>query len=309
MAPIGKIKHLLLLVFVSRVAVAGGSAPPSSCVLEASKINVEGLMRTYVPSGSNGRAAAGAVYLTGAQGEILQVIFEKNVNVLQAVASTQKILTAYTAYKRGGLSRRVNFTDSDMFYDQQGNRALFPGSNRQVQVGEALSIEDYMGTMINQSSNGASFAISRGIASSTTAFMKMMNDDSKLLLGSTSQSFFQNPSGLTDSSSEYRFADSLAKQQSSAKELTVLAAKMMAEDSFRNQLESAGVQGAKNGYLTKFGFTKAAGKTMVATFPMVNRCGNQRVAFAFFGSLAGDQFSKFNSLIQNLRERVWKNTQ
>mgnify|MGYP001003683393 CR=1 FL=1 len=293
----------LFLFAIPHAAVAAGAKAP--CQINVSSSEITAIMNRYVPSGSNGRGPAGAVYRIGSNGGVAQSLLERNASVAQPVASTQKIMTAWTAYKFGGLSRETAFTDSDLFFDEQGNRAVHPDTGRTVLVGEKLNQSEYLYSLIMKSSNGAAQALGRGAAGSVNAFMTRLNSEAQSLLGANAQSYFQNPSGLTDSSDTYRFTGTTRRQQSTASELARIAGAIMKNSGFRSTLESAGVQGASSGYLYKLGYTQAAGKTVVATFPLKGSCSSELLSFAFFGSLSDAQFNNYVNLYNELRNLVW----
>jgi len=296
---------ILLTLFVNHsLFAAGAQAPQNSCVPKVSTSTLEALVRRYVPEGNDGLDASSVIYVSDSKGKIVQSLFEKKPHRYQAIASTQKILTAYTAFKLGSMNAKATFLESDLFYDAQGNRAKHQDNVTTVQVGQSLTLSAWMRTLIFQSSNGAGFALARGSAGNVRSFMGKMNEEALKILGTSTRSYFQNPAGLTDSDSDYRFAPNATVQKSSPHDLAQIAATIMADSGFRSALEKSGIAGAQSGYLYKLGYTRAAGKTIVSTFPRSGRCSDYRISFTAFGSVASSQFENFANLYQQLRSQL-----
>lgn len=281
----------------------GSSKPKATCELSPYADRIGAIIKGRVPRGSGGRGPAASVLLTDSGGYIVNIGYEKNANVFQAVASTQKILTAWVAIKKGNLRDQVRFTNNDLFYDQQGSRATLGPGGSKIQPGDQATLYQYLYSLMYQSANGAAHAITRGPATTNTQnFVGLMNQEAADLLRSDSpKSFFQNPSGLTDSDSSYRFAGSNRTQGSTAREMAALAGRMMGNSKFKSQLDKAGLQGTSSGYLYKLGFTQAAGRTVVAHFKHPKSgCQNYGVAIALFGENTSSQFANFQKAYQEL---------
>jgi len=234
-------------------------------------------------------------------------VFSTSQNVRQAVASTQKILTAYMTVKKGNLSSKVKFTALDLDFDNEGHRAIHPATGKEIQVGESVAVSEYMNTLLIQSSNGAAQALSRGIGGTTQKFMQWINQDVPVLLSHYEVlSYFQNPHGLTDDSAHYQFADPSRTQLSTADNMARFIGKIMSKSSFRSALKSIGYPGNGEGVVVKNGFTQAAGSTIIGRFPLVNSgCVGHSLSFAMFGSKADDQFKRFHKVIDGLYAKLY----
>jgi len=261
----------------------------------------------HVPHGSNGREAAGIV-LHYKKGKLDEVLFERNAERKQAVASTQKILTAYVASLDGIFSNTERFTKNDLYFDSQGNRAVFRNTNELVEVDDLPQLSDYFYSLLQRSSNGSANALGRSVDGSLFLFMQRVNATAQLILGTSLKSYFQNPSGLTDSSSKYRYTGTKIKQGSTARELAEIMGFIIQKDKFRDSLVRNGFPYAGQKYLRKGGYTRAAGKTIVFSIPLGSKCAQNNITFALFGSDSSDQFEKYNRFYTELTELLEKNT-
>lgn len=311
--------HKLILGFKTALVVSllapfgahagGGSRPDgsgSSCGVNLSSSQIDSLMRRYVPNGSNGRGPAAAVYRVSSSGRVTQKLYEKNAHRAQAVASTQKMITAYTAYKTGGLSNRVTWSSLDQSYDVQGGRAVLRSDGSRPWVGRSIVAKDLMKTLITQSSNGAALAISRsGRAQSTRAFVADMNKYSYDLIGreTSYKTYWHNPAGLTDYSSSYKFGDPNRTQLSSADNMARIMGKLGTDSGFKRAMSGYGMSYYTRGMISKLGYTRAAGRTIVAYIPLP-RCRDQGIGIALFGDSNRSQFQRFYDMLAQIRSRV-----
>jgi D-alanyl-D-alanine carboxypeptidase len=294
---------LFCLLLSSPAFSMGSKANTAACNVADLSADIAQLVGRYVPSGANGRSAAAAVYRFDEKGVRQQTLYARNSSVSQAVASVQKIVTAWTAYRQGSLSRKVEFVEGDLFYDEQGNRAQ-DSKGRVISPGHQMSLSNYIRTLMVQSSNGAGQAIARGSMGSVNAFVAQMNAEVDAIFGEGAKSFFQNPHGLTDEDARYRFAGSTRRQLSTAGEMASFMGYTMSDKDFRKMLDKAGVPGAKGSQLIKFGNTQAAGKTVIGTFPLGGDCAGQMASYAFFGASDSEQFNRFRALHSELRDLV-----
>jgi len=300
---------LTTIIFLnsSSYAIAFGSKPPSgdACSSNLSSSRVDQLMSQYVPRGSNGRASAAAFYEINAQGYLKKTVYSKNVHVAQAVASIQKILTAYTAYRMGGLNNRVVWNSSDLNYDVQGGRAVLNSNGQTPSLGQSIVAHDLLKTLMTQSSNGAALALSRSSShQSSRVFMNTLNQISEeLLAGETNfKSYFQNPAGLTDYSDEYAFADDPNRtQESTADNMARLVGKIMNDGNFKKEMVRRGLPQFNTGWqMTKLGSTQAAGRTIIGFVPFP-KCKSQGLSLAIFGETSSTQFDRMYQLINAIR--------
>jgi D-alanyl-D-alanine carboxypeptidase len=302
-------KTLSLKSFVFRVVAASsligapyelsaaGSKKPCEVTLTASQL--QSWMKQYVPKGSNGRAPAGAFYEVDSNGAVLRSLYTLNANAAQAVASTQKIVTAYAAYRNGGLSNIVTWSSEDAFYDSQGSSAVIRSTQKNPTIGQSTRAHEYLWTLLTHSSNGAALALSRSIDSgSTRAFVASMNDLSYELIGretSSFNSYFQNPAGLTDNADRYEFGDAGKTQRSTADNMARLTARIMGDSGFRSTMKKYGLTQYEGGVVTKGGSTQAAGKTLIAFIPLAG-CKTKAVAYAVFGEGTQAAWTKISQL-------------
>ncbi|HVJ65175.1 MAG TPA: hypothetical protein VM901_07965 [Bdellovibrionota bacterium] len=260
-------------------------------------------MSRRVPRGANGRGAAASVLRLGSKNELLEVGYEKNAHVFQAVASTQKIMTAWIVAKfASSQSTRVRFDQSDLFYDEQGTRAYNRSTSQNINVGDNVTLKLYLYTLMVQSSNGAAHALGRGTSRTVESFVAQMNAEAARMLGNSRRTYYQNPSGLTDDADVYRFASTNARQGSTAREMALLVGFMMNDASYRSKLSSAGVENVSSGYLYKPGATEAAGRTAVMRIPHLGRgCRGQSLAVALFGEDTNTQSANLRSAYEELK--------
>jgi D-alanyl-D-alanine carboxypeptidase len=293
----------LVLAFVSTQAFGMGSPNPASCEISKHQSAITSIMDRRVPRGSNGRGAGISVIRLSSKNELLDIGYEKNPHVFQAVASTQKIMTAWVLVKyASNLNNRERFNNDDLFYDAQGTRAFDRSTGRIINPGDSISLTNYLYTLMTQSSNGAGHAIARGTSRTVENFVNQMNNESLRLLGANRRSYFQNPSGLTDDSSAYRFASTNTRQGSTAREMALLIGIMMNDSTYKSKLASSGIAHVSSGYLYKNGFTKAAGRTAVMRFPHQGKgCSGQSIAVALFGENSSAQASNFLQAYEELK--------
>jgi D-alanyl-D-alanine carboxypeptidase len=276
---------------------AAGSKKPCDVTLTASQL--QSLMKQYVPKGSNGRAPAAAFFEVDSNGAVIRSLYTLNANAAQAVASTQKIVSAYAAYRNGGLSNIVTWSSEDRFYDSQGSSAVIRSTKKNPTIGQSVRAHEFLWTLLTHSSNGAALALSRSIQSgSTRAFVASMNDLSYDLIGretSSFNSYFQNPAGLTDNADRYEFGDAGKAQRSTADNMARLTARIMGDSGFRSTMKKYGLTQYDGGVVTKGGSTQAAGKTQVAFIPLAG-CKTKAVAYAVFGEGTEAAWAKIKQL-------------
>lgn len=120
-------------------------------------------------------------------GDSLEVVFDKNSNLIMPMASTTKIMTALILAEQKDLSKCVTVTKEMVTVE---------GSSMGLKAGDSVSYRDLLYGMLLASGNDAANATAILLGGSLEGFAKMMNDKAKALgLKNTS---FVTPSGLDD---------------------------------------------------------------------------------------------------------------
>ncbi|MEO5667825.1 MAG: hypothetical protein ABIR96_07200 [Bdellovibrionota bacterium] len=303
-----KNSSLLNLVFIlsSSLSFAGGAAKP--CEVSISPSQFQSWMRQYVPHGSNGRApAASFLEVTTNGGNVQREIYALNSNKAQAVASTQKMIAAYTAYKGGGLSNVVTWSNLDRFYDSQGSAALIHSTQKNPSVGQSVRAYEFLWTLLTHSSNGAALALSRsGDSSSTKAFVEAMNVNARDLIGQDTanyNTYFQNPAGLTDNGADYEFGNANEAQRSTTDNMARLMARIVGDSGFSATMKKYGLPQFVGGIVTKGGSTEAAGKTLIAFIPLPG-CKSKALSYAVFGEGTSEQWQKIGQMTSQILQAL-----
>lgn len=296
------------LVLTANALAMGSPSTGASCDLAPYRSGLTSIIAKRVPRGSNGRGAAASILRLNSKGDLIEVGYEKNANVFQAVASTQKIMTAWVTTKYAkSMNSVIRFTNDDLFDDNQGGRATYRKTGQTIDVGETASLNDYLYTLITNSSNGSALALSRGVASTTESFVTLMNNEAYSILGASRKTYYQNPNGLTDDEDRYRYAATNNRQGSTAHEMALIIGKLMGDSGFRSKMSSAGLTQAKQYSLYKLGFTQAAGRTVVMHFPNPKSgCGSDHIAIALFGENSSSQFTNFQNALNEIRALLAK---
>ncbi|WP_449355740.1 D-alanyl-D-alanine carboxypeptidase family protein [Virgibacillus natechei] len=189
-----------------------------------------------------------------------RVLFEKNANEEQLIASITKLMTAIIAVESGKMHEEAT-TSRKAIYTE--------GSSIYLEQGEKMSIEDLVYGLILRSGNDAAVTISEHIGGSVEGFVYLMNEKARWL-GMTNSSF-ENPHGL-DSDNHY----------STANDMAMLMKYAMDNDQFREIIGTKTYTSEgrsyswqnKNKLLTqlyenstggKTGYTKTAGRTLVSS--------------------------------------------
>lgn len=191
-----------------------------------------------------------------------RVLYEKNPHAKAYPASTTKIMTALLAVEEGDLDRMVKVPS---------NAEGVEGSSIYLASGETLSLRDLLYGLMLRSGNDASLAIAETIKPSTADFVERMNERA-IELGAT-DTHFVNPNGLFHKD-----------HYTSAFDMSLIAKAAMSHPEFR------AIVGAKSwkanratgkynyfynknkvvfeyqgGNGIKIGYTKASGRTLVAS--------------------------------------------
>lgn len=206
----------------------------------------------------------------GAEGAILidtkdkTVLFEKNADKKLYPASTTKIMTALVALETlegigAGQDSRVTVPDE---------AAGLEGSSVYLKAGQQVTMEELLYGMMLQSGNDAAAAVAICCGGDMETFVEKMNDKAAALgCGST---HFTNPSGLHDEG-----------HYTTARDLAIIGAAAMEREDFRRIVSAESWQSQDTGrsYVNKnktlfqydggngikIGYTKASGRTLVAS--------------------------------------------
>lgn len=268
------------------------------------------LISRHVPRGRLGtsKEVGVAIYHVDSDGRILQKLYEKNAHHAQPVASVQKILTAYLAYKAGLSQDELAWTKADWRADSIPPRFIH-GSY--LPINRKVSMSTMIHTLLLDSANAAANAIARHYQEKTgNDFIQKMNEMAKNLIGEPPEEFktlFTDASGLQ------------ADQYSTANNMARLLARIESDSNFmdflKNMTETIQTPKSSVTYRSqlpwvwggvdqfyKGGRLGAAGKTQIASVP-VEACGaNTRIVIATFGQNDQDQTRKFFSLNKSIRE-------
>lgn len=185
-----------------------------------------------------------------------RVLYEKNADTQKLIASTTKIMTALVALEHCDPAEEVTV---------RPEWAAVEGSSMYLKAGETYTVEELLYGMLLASGNDAATAVACHTAGDIASFAEWMNEKAEEL--GMSHSHFENPHGL-DGESHY----------STARDLAVLAARAMEQETFANivSTRSKTVKGLTyvnhnkllamcDGVIgVKTGFTKAAGRTLVS---------------------------------------------
>lgn len=222
-----------------------------------------------VKSSETWKVSAGAPPSVSAESAALidesgQILYEKNANVKGYPASTTKIMTALVALEK--LDELGLGMDSEVIIPEEA--VGIEGSSIYLKKGERISIEELLYGLMLQSGNDSATALAICVGGSLSSFVSMMNEKAEEL--GCSGTHFTNPSGLYEEN-HYTTAADLAR----------IAGEAMKRDDFRKIVRTKDWQNAdgsrsfhnKNKTVfqydgatgIKIGFTKASGRTLVAS--------------------------------------------
>lgn len=132
-------------------------------------------------------SAESAIVMEASTGLIL---YEKNINDAHYPASITKIMTALLALENSSLGEVVTFSKDAVF------KVDLDSSRVGIDVGEQLTMQQCLYTLILESDNVVAYAIAEHVAGSIPAFTEMMNEKAKSL--GCLNTNFTNPHGLPD---------------------------------------------------------------------------------------------------------------
>lgn len=164
-------------------------------------------------------SAKAAIVYNGETGEIL---YEKNTEERLPMASTTKIMSALIVLEQEGL-------DEEFVVDTAA--IMTEGSSMGLQEGDIVSLRDLACGMLLPSGNDAANAAAVRVSGSIDAFVELMNERAAQM--GLENTHFVTPSGLDDYTDDH---------YSTAKDMALLAAEAMKNDTFR---EICGLQRVK----------------------------------------------------------------
>lgn len=160
--------------------------------------------------GLNEVSAKAAIVYNGETGEVL---FEKNADERLPMASTTKIMSALIVLEQDDLDEKFTVDSTAIMTE---------GSSMGLQKGDKVSLRDLACGMLLPSGNDAANAAAVRVAGSVEAFVGLMNERAATM--GLENTHFVTPSGLDDYTDEH---------YSTARDMAVLAAEAMKNDSFR----------------------------------------------------------------------------
>ncbi|GAA4061416.1 D-alanyl-D-alanine carboxypeptidase family protein [Amphibacillus indicireducens] len=187
------------------------------------------------------------------------ILYEKNADNPQLIASITKVMTAIIAIEHGNLKDKVKISQEAV---------LAEGSSIYLIENEWMSLEDLLYGLMLRSGNDAAIAIAEHIGGSVEGFVYLMNEKATWL--GLEQSSFANPHGL-DAEDHYSTSKDIARLMRYAMENAIFAeinqTKTYLSESRtyhwhnKNKLLTNYYQYTIGG---KTGYTKAAGRTLVS---------------------------------------------
>lgn len=186
------------------------------------------------------------------------ILYEKNTDKPQLIASITKVMTAIIAIEHGELTDRIKVSREAV---------LAEGSSIYLIEDEWMTLEDLLYGLMLRSGNDAAIAIAEHIGGSVEGFVYLMNEKVKWL--GLDQTNFENPHGLDTEN-----------HHSTANDIASLMRYAMGNHIFAQINQTVSYQSVtrtyqwinKNKLLTNYyphtvggktGYTKAAGRTLV----------------------------------------------
>lgn len=193
-----------------------------------------------------------------------QILYEKNANAKGYPASTTKIMTALVVLEK--LDELGLGMDSEVIIPEEA--VGIEGSSIYLKKGERISIEELLYGLMLQSGNDSATALAMCVGGSLSSFVSMMNAKAETL--GCSGTHFTNPSGLYEEN-HYTTAADLARIAGEAMKREDFRKIVSAKDwqnadgsrSFHNKNKTVFQYDGATGI--KIGFTKASGRTLVAS--------------------------------------------
>ncbi len=237
------------IVTILIIILAGFSAPVFSEPLEAP---------APLPP-PPGISAQTAIMVEANTGEVL---YEKNADEKAYPASITKIMTALLAIENGNLDKKVKISE---------NASGVEGSSIYLETGERIPLRDLVYGLMLRSGNDAAVAIAEEIGGSVENFVIMMNKRAREL--GAYNTHFMNPNGLHN-----------PEHYTTARDMALIAMAAMKNPEFRKVAAAKSwvtdrgegkynyfynknkvIYQYEGGTGIKIGYTKAAGRTLVAS--------------------------------------------
>ncbi|MBR0600208.1 D-alanyl-D-alanine carboxypeptidase family protein [Sinanaerobacter chloroacetimidivorans] len=191
-----------------------------------------------------------------------KVLYEKNADEKAYPASITKILTALLAIENGDLEKKVKVSQ---------NAAGVEGSSIYLEKGEKIPLRDLVYGLMLRSGNDAAIAISEAIGGTTDNFVAMMNERAKEI--GAVNTHFMNPNGLHHD-----------EHYTTARDMALISREAMKNEEFKTVARAKSwitdrgvgkynyfynknkvIYQYEGGTGIKIGYTKAAGRTLVAS--------------------------------------------
>jgi len=214
---------------------------------------------TWTPQSPPEISAQNAIMIEANSGEVL---YEKHAEEKAYPASITKIMTALLAIENGTLDKKVKVS---------GNASGIEGSSIYLETGEKIPLRDLIYGLMLRSGNDAAIAISEEIGGNTNNFVIMMNKRAREL--GAFNTHFANPNGLHN-----------PDHYTTAKDMALIAMAAMKNPEFKKVAgtktwvtdrgegkynyfynKNKVVYQYNGGTGIKIGYTKAAGRTLVAS--------------------------------------------
>lgn len=209
-------------------------------------------------------SAAQAILIEESSGKVL---YEKNADEKAYPASTTKIMTALLVLET--LEKYDSPLDQKVTVPKEAEGV--EGSSLYLKAGERIYLQDLLYGLMLQSGNDAAVALAVITAGSTEAFVEAMNHKAGVL--ACTNTHFVNPNGLFDENHYTTVRDMavIAREAMAHKAFrTIVAAPSWDADREESDFEhfynkNKTVHQFKGGTGIKIGFTKASGRTLVAS--------------------------------------------
>lgn len=191
-----------------------------------------------------------------------KIIYEKKADQKAYPASITKILTALLAVEQGDLDKKVKVSD---------NAAGVEGSSIYLEKGELIPLKDLVYGLMLRSGNDAAIAIAEEVGGTKEGFVDMMNTRVQEI--GAVNTHFMNPNGLHDDD-----------HYTTAHDMALISREAMKNSAFREVAKAKSwnadrgvgkynyfynknkvVYQYDGGTGIKIGFTKTAGRTLVAS--------------------------------------------
>ncbi|MBE6927244.1 MAG: D-alanyl-D-alanine carboxypeptidase [Ruminococcaceae bacterium] len=238
--------------------------------------------------------APSAILMDAATGTVL---FEKNAHEQLAPASVTKVMTLLLVMEALE-SGRISWEDSVIASEHAAGKG---GSQVYLEVGEAMSMDDMLKSVVVSSANDCATALAEHVAGSESAFVELMNQKATEL--GCQETHFVNCTGLDDE-------DNAKEHLTSAYDLALMSRALLRHDRIRNYttIWMDTVRGGKFGLsntnkLVRFyegatglktGYTSSAGHCLSAT---AKRDGLELIAVVMHCASSTERFQSAKTLL------------